>query len=57
MASQAGIEEPFDGFVGVVEELSEGARCCDDDGRDNTFGVARSSRKSTAKFARSLLEE
>lgn len=25
LASQAGIEEPFDGFVGVVGELFEGA--------------------------------
>ena len=52
LASQAGIKEPFDGFVGIIGELFEGARCCNDDRRDNTLGVTRSSRKSTAKFAR-----
>ena len=51
LASQAGIEEPFNSFVGVVGELFEGAGCCNDDGRDNTLGVARSPRISTAMFA------
>jgi hypothetical protein len=53
LASQAGIEKPFDGFVGVVRKLFQGARCCNDsdDSRDNTLEVAGSSRKLTAKFA------
>ena len=50
LASQPRIEEPFDCFVGVVGELFGGAQCCNDDGRDNTLGVAHSSRKSTVKF-------
>jgi len=57
LASQAGIEEPFDHFVGVVGELFEGAGCRNDDSGDDTLGVARSSRKSTAKFAGSQVSD
>jgi hypothetical protein len=57
LASQTGIEEPFDGFVGVVGEFFEGAQCCNDDSRDNTLGVAHSSRKSTTKFTRGQLSD
>jgi hypothetical protein len=56
-ASQVRINEPSDGFVGVVSELFEGARCCNDDSGDNTLGVARSSGKSTVKFAGSQVSD
>jgi hypothetical protein len=51
------MEEPFDRPVGIVGEPFEGGRCCNSNSRNNALGVARSSRKSTAKFAGSQVSD